>query len=127
MNIKNYTAHTIFFYREEDVNYVSEVRKHVVKEGAEPYLEVPSIGMLSVAFENDKVSDIPVPVYTKSVLRLDRLPALESPDDMVVVSALYASYRKVTDTLTYPLYSVKDVVYGKSGVPVGCLGLLVVK
>lgn len=130
MNIKNYTAHPLLFYREEDVNYASNVRKYFVKNGAEPYLEVPSLGMLSVAFENQKIVDDEIPVYQRTVLRLDALPERESENDMVVVSAVYATvysnYRMTAGMLPYPLYSVKDVVYDRNGAPAGCLGLLMV-
>ena len=123
MNIRNFTAHPICFYREEDVNFVSNIRKYVVKEGAEPYLVVESEGMLSVEFENEKIADEPVPIYTKLIVRSDRLPKTEN-GDMIVVSAMYGSHRGQMDTAYGILYCVKDTVYDVSGKPIGCLGLV---
>jgi hypothetical protein len=123
--IRNFTAHEINFYHRDDVNYVSAIRKYVAKEGAEPYLTVPSEGMLSVAFENHLLEDVDalVPIYQKNVLRLDRLPKTQE-GDMLVVSAAFASYRHLTDTAHVPLYTIHETVYGQSGKPIGCLGLV---
>ena len=123
MNIRNFTAHPICFYREEDVNFVSNIRKYVVKDGAEPYLVVESEGMLSVEFENNKIADEPVPIYTKLIVRSDRLPKTED-GDMIVVSAMYGSHRGQMDTAYGILYCVKDTVYDLDGKPIGCLGLV---
>ena len=123
MNIRNFTAHPICFYREEDVNFVSNIRKYVVKEGAEPYLVVESEGMLSVEFENKKITDEPVPIYKKLTVNCGRIPVLHS-DDILVVSAMYGSFRRQMDTDYGVLYCVKDTVYDLDGKVVGCLGLV---
>jgi hypothetical protein len=124
MNFRNFTAHNINFFRREDVYYISNIRKYVVKDDVAPYLTVPSEGMLSVAYENELVDEAgEVPVYRKLVLRLDRLPEAQE-GDVVIVSMPYASYRKQTDCAPYPLYTIHETVYDKSGKPVGCLGLV---
>ena len=123
MNIRNFTAHPICFYREEDTYFVSEIRKRFVRYEAEPYLVVESEGMLSVEFENEKIADKPVPIYTKLIVRSDRLPKTEN-GDMIVVSAMYGSHRGQMDTAYGILYCVKDTVYDVSGKPIGCLGLV---
>ena len=126
-NLRNFTAHSISFYHRDDVNYVSSIRKHVVKDGSIPYLTIPSEGMLSIAYENDPVEDeeFPVPLYRKLVLRLDRIPEM-GENDVLVVSVAYATYRKQTDTsMGIPLYTVNDTVYDKEGKVIGCLGLIV--
>lgn len=124
--IRNFTAHPLCFYKEDQVQYVSAIRKHVLISTEDPILVVESEGMLSVDFENIRLEneESPVPVFEKKYInRVDRLPKIDS-DDMVVVSAAYAMFRKLQDILHYPLYTVKDVVYDKSGKPVGCLGLI---
>ena len=123
MNIRNFTAHPICFYREDDVNFVSNIRKYVAKEGAEPYLVVESEGMLSVEFENKKIADKPVPIYKKLTVNCGRIPVLHS-DDILVVSAMYGTFRRQMDTDYGVLYCVKDTVYDAVGKPVGCLGLV---
>lgn len=123
-NIRNFTPHEINFYKREDVNYVSAIRKHVAKEEVEPYLSIPSEGMLSIHFENEYVADpnFPVPICKKSILRLDRIPeALEN--DIFIVSAIYFSYRRFTETDYSRLYTINDTVYNSTGKPIGCLGL----
>ena len=123
MNIRNFTAHPICFYREEDTYFISEIRKRFVRYEAEPYLVVESEGMLSVEFENHKISDKPVPIYTKLIVRSDRLPKTED-GDMIVVSAMYGSHRGQMDTAYGVLYCIKDSVYNLDGKVVGCLGLV---
>jgi hypothetical protein len=124
MKIRNFTPHPICFYHESDVNFVSKLRKYYAKPGAEPYLVVESEGMLSIEFENERVneSNLSVPIYKKLVNRMDRLPEIE-PEDLLVVSAVYASYRHLTDTAFIPLFCIKDTVYSENGAPIGCLGL----
>lgn len=123
-NIRNFTPHEINFFRREDVNYISAIRKHVVKEGANPYLSIPSEGMLSIHFENEYINDpeFPVPICKKSVLTLDRIPK-KLEDDIFIVSAIYFSYRKFTETDYSLLYTINDTVYNSVGKPIGCLGL----
>lgn len=121
--IRNFTAHPICFYREEDTYFISEIRKRFAKYEAEPYLIVESEGMLSVEFENNKIQDEPVPIYDKLIVRSDRLPKYED-GDMIVVSAMYGSHRSQRDTTYDVLYCVKDTVYDRDGKIVGCLGLV---
>lgn len=123
-NIRNFTPHEINFYHRDDVNYVSAIRKHVAKENAEPYLSIPSEGMLSIHFENEyeKNSDFPVPVCKKIVSKIDRIPET-SENDILIVSAIYYSYRKYSDNCPCPLYTINDTVYSNNGKPIGCLGL----
>ena len=123
MNIRNFTAHPICFYRESDVNFVCNIRKYVVKEGVEPYLVVESEGMLSVQFGNEKIADKPVPIYYKVVVSSDRLPECDR-NDMIVVSAMYSLVYSETVKDRPALYCVKDTVYDNNGKPVGCLGLV---
>lgn len=47
MKMKNYTSHSINFYRYEDVIYNENIRKNLVKEGARPYKTLPSEGLLN--------------------------------------------------------------------------------
>lgn len=123
MTIRNFTAHPICFYSEEDVHYVSNIRKYVAKKGSAPKLTIESEGMLSIEFENEKIKDEPVPIYRRFVSRVDSLPEIE-PGQVVVVSAVFATSRKIIDSSPYPLYTVKDTVYDEVGKPIGCLGLL---
>lgn len=125
-NLRNFTPHEINFYRREDTQFVSAIRKHIAKQNSSPYLSVPSEGMLSIEFENEEVEndEFPVPVCRKFTRRMDRLPKIDE-NDIVIVSAIYANYRKIMDSAPYPLYTVNDTVYNENGKPIGCLGLIV--
>jgi hypothetical protein len=121
--IRNFTAHKINFYFREDVNFVSNIRKFVARPDTKPYISIPSEGMLSLTFDDEKIGDEPVPTYKRLISKMDRIPELEE-GDMLVVSAAFASMRKVMDSSPYPLYTVKDVVYDGNTRPIGCLGLI---
>lgn len=123
-NIRNFTPHEINFYRRDDANYVSAIRKYVVKENVKPYLSIPSEGMLSIQFENvyEENSDFSVPICKKIVNKIDRVPET-SENDILIVSAIYYSYRKYSDTCSCTLYTINDTVYNNDGKPIGCLGL----
>lgn len=121
--IRNFTAHTINFYHREDVSFISNIRKHVLKNGVQPYLSVPSEGMLSLTFDDECIGYDPVPAYKRLITKMDRIPEL-GEGDMLVVSAAFASVRKVMDSSPYALYTVKDVVYDGVTRPIGCLGLI---
>ena len=123
MKIRNFTAHPICFYREEDTYFVSEIRKRFVRYEAEPYLVIESEGMLSVEFENKKIADEPVPIYKKLTVNCGRIPVMHS-DDILVVSAMYGNFRSQINKDYGVMYCVKDTVYDSSGKPVGCLGLV---
>jgi hypothetical protein len=124
MNIRNFTAHPLCFYRQEDTYYVQDIRKHVLINGREPYLIVPSEGMLSIHLESELLYSDVVPIYRQLYSHIDRLPLVQ-PDDYIVVSAMFASHRKVADSIPvdYPLYTIKDSVYNRENKIVGCLGL----
>ena len=121
--IRNFTAHEINFYHREDVNFISNIRKFVVICDIKPYLSFPSEGMLSLTFDDERIDDDPVPTYKRLISKMDRIPELEE-GDMLVVSAAFASMRKVMDSSPYCLYTVKDVVYDGNTRPIGCLGLI---
>lgn len=129
MKIRNFTAHPLCFYREEDAYFVSEIRKYVAKPNTEPYLIVPSEGMLSIRTENSRneaYPDSPVPIWSTLVVRMDKLPLIDEHNEILVVSAMFANARRMcgTDTIHIPLYTVKDTVYNDNGAPIGCLGLI---
>ena len=129
MKIRNFTAHPLCFYHEDDVYFVSEIRKYIGKPDAKPYLVIPSEGMLSIKTENarsESHSESSVPIWSTLVIRMDKLPVIDEHNEILVVSAMFANARRAcgTDTLHVPLYTVKDTVYNEHGAPIGCLGLV---
>ncbi|MCD6418072.1 hypothetical protein J7M00_04760, partial [bacterium] len=118
----NYTPHTINIYSQEQVEYVPEIRKYVVKEGEEPIVVIPSDGMLSAKIKYEKITEIDgIPIHEPVVENCDEPPEGED----VIVSQLYVAAMRALGMDTSKLYTVSQPVYNSKDNPrpVGCLGL----
>lgn len=131
MRIWNYTPHAINIV--EDCAFDTMTRKYMYKGGEGKYIikhAVPSDGVLNAKI---KVTPEPkrtvdgVPVYLKEVTGIDEIPEHVDEDDIVIVSALYAScYFKIFGR-DKRLHTISDPVYvecadGNFKV-VGCRGI----
>lgn len=111
MAIFNYTPHSINVV--EACLYDPEIRKFTVSMG-NLYISqsIPSLGML-----NAKIDTVPgepidgIPTFIKKVVGCDPLPDKVGPNDIVVVSALYATAYRMTYGDDDRLYTVADPVY----------------
>ena len=104
MTIFNYTPHPLTIVQEPYL-YDSSIRKYTT-----------NLANLSIAAKIETVSGEPVngiPTFIKKVTGCDPLPEDVGDDDIVVVSALYASaYRQVHGD-DARLYTVADPVYNE--------------
>ena len=121
----NCTPHEIVIFAPEDVEYVAEIRKNVVKNEAKPITVIPKSNVLlnvKVHYEEfDKLNG--VPLFRMVVDSIDPVP---DEADIVIVSAMYAS---IAIALNIPgidrLYTVSQPVYDsvEKPRPIGVLGL----
>lgn len=122
MTILNFTPHVLNFFNSNDVVFDASIRKNVAKDGATPFLTIPSSGMLSAKIDTvdgDPVAGIPT--FIKKVTGCDPLPAVDSP---VVVSALYAVAAQKSGLDMSRVFTVADPVFSADGRTVlGCLGI----
>jgi hypothetical protein len=128
MNIFNFTPHTINII--DGAVFNPAVRKYEASAEVKPVATIPSSGMLNAKMSTElgqPVNDI-IPTFVKKVIGCDPLPDEVGPDDIVVVSALYATaYRQVYGD-DNRVYTVADPVYapddgsGKATI-IGCRGI----
>ena len=120
--MRNYTPHTINIYSPEQVEYVPEIRKYVVKKGEQPKVVIPSDGMLSAIIKYDSTTQIDgIPIYEAVVESCDIPPEGED----VIVSQLYVAAMRALGRDVSRLYTVSQPVYNskENPRPIGCLGL----
>ena len=125
--IFNYTPHTINIVSESVFN--PSVRKYEAPADSIPAASIPSNGMLSAKMATEEGNPVNgIPTFVKKVVGCDPLPAEVGQDDIVVVSALYATaYRQVNGD-DKRIYTVADPVYtpddgsGKATI-IGCRGI----
>lgn len=114
MTIFNATPHMITIIT--NATFDASIRKWVCAEEPEVTAKVESTGMLSAkinSVDSEPIGNIPV--FSKAVVGCDPLPAEMTDEDIIVVSALYASaYRKVYGD-DNRLYTVADPVYTTDG------------
>lgn len=114
MTIHNYTPHAITIVQEPYL-YDAKIRKYTTTlENLSVAAKIESKGVLSAKIET--VSGEPVngiPTFIKKVVGCDPLPDEIAADDIIIVSALYASaYRQVHGDDTR-IYTVADPVYNE--------------
>ena len=113
--IWNATPHTINVIA-ENIEFDATIRKYVCRGEVTVAMSIPSTGMLSAKI--DTVDSEPIqniPVFSKEVVGCDPLPTEMTDDDIIIVSALYASaYRKVHGD-DRRLYTIADPVYTPDG------------
>lgn len=127
MNIFNFTPHTINII--DGAVFNPAVRKYEAPATVKPVATIPSSGMLSAKMSTEPGQPVDnVPTFVKKVTGCDPLPDEVGPDDIVIVSALYATaYRQVNGD-DKRIYTVADPVYapddgsGKA-VIIGCRGI----
>ena len=118
MKVDVFVPHDINIYLTWDVQYVSKIRKYVVKENAEPIITLPKSGkVLSVLYEQKTRNAINgIPVTHKVITDIDLIP---SDTSVAIVSGLYASA-----TNDPRVYTVMDAVFSQDGkTVVGCLSI----
>lgn len=125
MRILNYTPHDIVIL--DGAEYRADIRKYVTTNNTTEVARIPSSGILSAKIETaftDTVNGIPV--YRKAVIGIDEIPDSVSADDIIIVSALYASAYALIHGDTDQLYTISDPVYEvnfDSISVVGCRGI----
>ena len=131
MRILNFTPHDVVIL--DGAEYRADIRKYVATDNTTEVARIPSSGILSAKIETafkDIVNGIPV--YRKSVtgidkiIGIDEIPESVCADDIIVVSALYASAYAMIYGHTEQLYTISDPVYdvnGDSISVVGCRGI----
>lgn len=125
MRIFNFTPHDIVIMRGSE--FKPEIRKYIRTVDTVEVTRIPSSGILSAKIETaftDTVNGIPV--YRKAVIGIDEIPDSVSADDIIIVSALYASAYAMIHGDTDQLYTISDPVYdvnGDSISVIGCRGI----
>ena len=126
MTIFNFTPHKISIV-EEPYLYDREVRKYTTTlKNLNITAEIESSGVLSA-----KVETVPgepvngIPTFVKKVVGCDPLPENVGDDDVVIVSAFYASVYRQTYGNDSRLYTVADPVYNADDIRqiLGCRGI----
>ena len=114
MKVFNYTPHVITVVT--GAEYCPEIRKYVRTENTMIVTSIESSGMLNArmtTIDADPINGIPA--FEKAITGCDMLPEDIGDDDIVVVSALYATaYARVYGTDSR-LYTVADPVYDREG------------
>lgn len=127
MKVFNYTPHTVNVISESTFN--PSVRKYEAPADSVPTVTIPSNGMLSAKMSTEPGQPVDnIPTFVKKVIGCDPLPDEVGPDDVVIVSALYATaYRQVNGddprihTVADPVYAPDDGS-GKATI-IGCRGI----
>ncbi len=123
--IFNGTPHNIVVFAKDNVEYIPEIRKYVLKnQNAIPIATIPSNGMLNAAVdfvETGTIDDIPI--FNIVAKNVDPIPDA----DIVIVSNMYATYAKQFNIAGLErLYTIGNPVYQnrENPRPIGCLGLV---
>ena len=115
MTIFNATPHEINVIT-ENIEFDSSIRKYVCVGEPEIKATIKSTGMLSAKIDSIDSKPIEnIPVFSKAVVGCDPLPAEMTDEDIIIVSALYATaYRRVYGD-DNRLFTVADPVYTTDG------------
>ena len=116
MRVWNATPHSIRIMPASAVTFNPEIRKWVAEADATPVAIIESTGMLSAKIDTvdaDPISNIPV--FDKKVVGCDPLPDGMTDEDIIIVSALYATAYKRTYGDDTRLYTIADPVYTSDG------------
>jgi hypothetical protein len=114
MTIFNATPHKICVIT--NATFDASIRKWVCSGEPEIAASIESTGMLSAKINSVDSEPIQnIPVFSKAVVGCDPLPESMTDEDIIVVSALYATaYRRVYGDDSR-LYTVADPVYTTDG------------
>lgn len=122
MKVLNFTPHYVAIFKSDDISYDTSIRKWIVKDGVEPFLVIPSSGMLNSRIDTVAGPDINnIPTFVKKVTGCDPLP---DDDSAVIVSALYAVAAQKNGLDMSRIYTIADPVFSPDGrTVVGCRGI----
>jgi len=133
MRFMNCTPHDINIYNEEDTNFIPDLRKALVNDGAVPIETIPKSEILL----NAQMGNVELPIHYKEAnpgflvgakifTGVDTIPADVNEETIIIVSAIYYSARQSLGLPVNNLATVSKPVYGFDGkTPVGCLELAV--
>lgn len=127
MKVFNFTPHAVNVIAESVFN--PDIRKYEAPADSVPTVTIPSNGMLSAKMSTEPGQPVEgIPTFVKKVIGCDPLPTEVGPNDVVIVSALYATaYRQVNGddkrihTVADPVYAPDDGS-GKATI-IGCRGI----
>lgn len=125
MKVFNFTPHPVTIVTKAE--FRPEMRKYVRTEDTETVATISSSGVLSAKIESCDLEPINgIPVMGKKITACDPIPAEVGDDDIVVVSALYATaYTRLHGndrrlfTIADPVYVIED---GRTTI-IGCRGI----
>lgn len=115
MRIWNFTPHAINII--EDCTFSPKLRKYVYTGGEGKYIikkALASDGILNAKIRTDnKPSDTidGIPVWDKKITGIDNIPSDVKEDDIIIVSALYATAVAKCSGKDLRMYTVSDPVY----------------
>ena len=116
MTIWNATPHSIRIMPASAVTFDASIRKWVAEADTAPVAVIESTGMLSAKIDSVDAEPISnIPVFDKNVTGCDPLPSDMSAEDIIIVSALYATAYKRTYGDDARLYTIADPVYTSDG------------
>lgn len=131
MRIWNFTPHAINIV--EGCTYDMKIRKYVYSGSEGKYLIKKALSSDGVLNAKLGASDKPatfvegIPVWEKYIKGIDEIPENVADDDIIVVSALYASAYNKCNGRDPRLYTVSDPVYVEDSDGnfkiVGCRGI----
>ena len=124
MRILNFTPHDVVIL--DGAEYRADIRKYVATDGTTEVARIPSSGILSAKITTESAESIDgIPVFRKVITGIDPIPDWVTNDDIIVVSALYAS-AYLSWSKVRGLYTISDPVYdvnGDSISVIGCRGI----
>lgn len=116
MTIYNATPHKIQIIPASAVKFNPDIRKWVAEADTAPVAVIEPTGMLSAKINSVDAEPISgIPVFDKNVAGCDPLPSDMSAEDIIIVSALYATAYKRTFGDDARLYTIADPVYTSDG------------
>lgn len=134
INYLNCTPHDINIYSKEDTVFDPDVRKLIIKDGAQPIRVIPASGkLLNCQKETGSLphwvaDNYPDPFLVGAIEFTGADYCPNEPNTLYIVSALYrAAIVQLTEGILPRLAVVVDMVYSdsKDPKPIGCLGLAV--
>lgn len=120
----NFTPHAVVIMT--GAEFRPEIRKYVRTSATTAVCWIPSSGMLNAKMTTEESEPINgIPTFAKVIVGVDPIPDEVGPEDIVVVSALYASAYQRIHGIDSRLYTVADPVYDDDyGMRiVGCRGI----
>jgi hypothetical protein len=124
--IYNFTPHDIIILSGSE--FIPELRKYIRVENTVEVKRIPSSGMLSAHITTENADPIDgVPTFSKAVSDVDKIPDYVTSDDVLIVSAMYATAYHRIYGFDSRLYTVSDPVYCRDDdcllKIVGCRGI----